>query len=231
MKNLCIIPARGGSKRIPRKNIKDFLGKPIISYSIKAALDSGLFDEVMVSTDDEEIGNIAKEYGANLPFLRNESIANDFATTYDVLEEVIRKYEEEEGIIFDHVCCIYPCAPFTTKEILHLAYHQLIEEKLDTVFPIVSYANPIQRALKIVNNRVQSFNSQYETMRSQDLEKAYYDPGQFYWMNIMRLFENKKIYSLLSGAVIVDEMEVQDIDNESDWKLAEYKYQLIQNRK
>ena len=128
MGNICIIPARGGSKRIPKKNIKEFLGKPIIAYSIKAALDSGLFDEVMVSTDDVEIADIAKKFGAKVPFMRSAKNSDDFATTFDVIEEVIQVYKTQ-GKRFENICCIYSCAPFITSEILLKAYDLLIQKK------------------------------------------------------------------------------------------------------
>ena len=152
MKNIAIITARGGSKRIPRKNIKDFLGKPIMAYSIEAALESGLFDEVMVSTDDEEIAKIAKEYGAKVPFLRSEATSNDYATTNDVLLEVIDEYEKR-GEVFDHGVCIYPTAPFVDGETLKEAMNELIEKKAETLIPVVPYSYPPKRALVIRNER------------------------------------------------------------------------------
>ena len=153
MGNICIIPARGGSKRIPRKNIKEFLGKPIIAYSIKAAIDSGLFDEVMVSTDNLEIADIAKKYGAKVPFMRSAKNSDDFATTFDVIEEVIQSYRSQNKD-FENICCVYSCAPFVTSKILLKAYNQLIEKKFDSVFPIISYSFPIQRALKVDQGKV-----------------------------------------------------------------------------
>ena len=153
MKNLCIIPARGGSKRIPKKNIKDFLGKPIIAFSIEAAIKSGLFDEVMVSTDDIEIAYIAKKYGAKVPFMRSEKNSDDFATTFDVIEEVINSYKEL-AVEFDNFCCLYSCAPFVTSEVLLKAYNHLNDKRFDSVFPIIAYSFPIQRSLRVDQGKV-----------------------------------------------------------------------------
>ncbi|WP_323027641.1 pseudaminic acid cytidylyltransferase [Gelidibacter japonicus] len=224
MGSLCIIPARGGSKRIPRKNIKDFLGKPIIAYSIEAALKSELFDEVMVSTDDKEIAEIAEKYGAKVPFMRSEANANDFATTYDVIKEVL-SYYRKSNIVFGQACCIYPCAPFVSVEKLQEAYQKL--KMFDTVFPVVKYGFPIQRALtKDDNDRLEFFQPKFELSRSQDLISSYHDAGQFYWFDIEALDKNKTLMSKKTGAVVLSEMEVQDIDTEIDWKIAELKYKL-----
>lgn len=225
MHNLCIIPARGGSKRIPRKNIKNFLGKPIIAYSIETAIKSGLFEEVMVSTDDEEIAIIAQKYGANVPFMRSDDKANDFATTFEVIEEVLLRYKNE-GVNFDQACCIYPCAPFISVEKLQEAAQKL--EFFETVFPVVEYGFPIQRALKKdQKDRLEFIQSEFELSRSQDLIPSYHDAGQFYWFDIKALNKNKTIMSYKTGAVVLSEIEVQDIDNEIDWKLAELKYKLL----
>ena len=225
MGNICIIPARGGSKRIPRKNIKDFLGKPIIAYSIQAALDSGLFDEVMVSTDDKEIADIVKNYGAKVPFMRSAKNSDDFATTFDVIEEVIQSYRSHNKD-FENICCVYPCAPFVTSKILLKAYNLLIEKKFDSVFPIVSYGFPIQRALKVDQGKVSMIIEDNLNIRSQDLEESFHDTGQFYWCNTKQLLISKKILTQNTGGVEVSELEAQDIDTEIDWKLAELKYQI-----
>jgi N-acylneuraminate cytidylyltransferase len=225
MPNLCIIPARGGSKRIPRKNIKDFLGKPIIAYSIEAAMNSGLFDEVMVSTDDEEIAEIAVKYGAKVPFLRSKEKSNDFATTYEVIEEVLFKYNQL-GKIFKNACCIYACAPFISIEKLTEANQKL--KVFDTVFPVVQYGFPIQRALKKnINDSILFIEPEFELARSQDLNASFHDAGQFYWFATNSLLANKSIISKNTGCVVLSEMEVQDIDNQIDWKLAELKYKLL----
>lgn len=229
-KNLCIIPARGASKRIPRKNIKDFLGKPIMAYSIEAAVESKLFDEVMVSTDDEEIAEIAKQYGANVPFMRSGKNADDFATTVDVLIEVIAKYKDS-GLIFDNSCCIYPTAPFTTAVKLKEAYRKLEKENLDSVFPVMPYSYPIQRALKFKESKIAFFYPEFEKARSQDLEEAYHDTGQFYFFKTRSFLENKSLFSERTGGIIIKELEAQDIDNETDWKIAEMKYEFVQSSK
>lgn len=230
MSNLAIIPARGGSKRIPRKNIKDFLGKPIIAYSIEAALKSQLFDEVMVSTDDTEIAEISIQYGANVPFLRSEKNADDYATTVDVLIEVIEKYNSQ-GRTFENVACLYPSAPFTTSNKLKEAYKILISKKIDAVFPVMPFSFPIQRSLKLKDGKLSYFYPEFENSRSQDLEKAYHDAGQFYFINKSSLLINKSIITKNTGAILITELEAQDIDNETDWKIAEIKYELLQNTK
>ena len=231
MSKICIIPARGGSKRIPRKNVNLFLGKPIIAYSIEAALNSKLFDEVMVSTDDSEIAEIAKKFGAKVPFLRSRVTSTDFATTYDVIEEVLLMYKSIK-INFEYVCCLYPCAPFVTNKELLNSYEILKANKFDSVFPVMSFGFPIQRALKINSNQTTTFfYPEFNLTRTQDLEKSYHDAGQFYWMNIKKCMKLKKILTDNSGAIIISELKGQDIDNESDWKLAELKYELLQGVK
>ncbi len=222
MSNLCIIPARGGSKRIPRKNIKEFLGKPIIAYSIKTALKSGLFDEIMVSTDDEEIKKIALKYGAKVPFLRSYEGANDFATLSDAVEEVKKVYVEKKGKKFDNICVILPTAPFTTIEMLHKGFELLNNEKVDSVRPIVRFAYPIQKAFKLEEHgQVTMFYPEYVKYRSQDLEVSYHDAGMFYCMKWEKALKGKNKY-----AFEISELQCQDIDNEEDWKIAELKYKL-----
>jgi pseudaminic acid cytidylyltransferase len=227
MRNLAIIPARGGSKRIPRKNIRDFLGKPIIAYSIEAALQSNLFEEVMVSTDDAEIAEIAKNYGANVPFFRSDENSNDYATTSDVLKEVLIKYKYN----FDNVCCIYPTAPFITVENLVLAYNKLINNNLDSVYPIVEYTYPIQRSLEIINEKLRMVWPENLISRSQDLTKRYHDAGQFYFFNAERFNRSNSLLTDNTGYVEMSNLMAQDIDNETDWKLAEYKYEFLQSLK
>ncbi len=223
---LAIITARGGSKRIPRKNIKDFLGKPIITYSIKTAIESKIFDTIMVSTDDEEIADIAKQYGAEVPFMRSEKNANDFVGTTGVLIEVLNKYIDLENE-FDYACCIYPTAPFITTGKLKSAFHLLKEKNFDTVFPVVRFSYPIQRALKINEaGYVKMFQPENRKKRSQDLEPAYHDAGQFYFFKVPEFFKYKKLWTNNTGCIVLPETEVQDIDNELDWKLAELKFQL-----
>lgn len=227
MNNLAIIPARGGSKRIPRKNIRDFLGKPIITYSIETALASSIFEEVMVSTDDEEIAEVAKKYGASVPFMRSKENADDHATTVDVLLEVLNKYKEENKH-FDNGCCIYPTAPLLKSTYLEKGYSKLIDEAFSTVFPVVEFSYPIQRSLKInEKGKAEMFWPQHLESRSQDLPKAYHDAGQFYWFNVEDLLKEKKLFSKNSGAIILPHSRVQDIDTEEDWKLAELKAKLL----
>lgn len=228
MPNLAIIPARGGSKRIPGKNIKSFLGKPIIAYSIEAALSSGLFDEVMVSTDDLEIAAIAIAYGATVPFMRSDKTATDFATTFDVIQEVVKEYELV-GKSFEFTCCIYACAPFVTNEKLINSFQILKQNNFDSVFPIMPYGFPIQRALRKEENKVNFFYPEFSLSRSQDLEKSFHDAGQFYWMNTAVCLEKKQMLTNNSGSIVLSELEGQDIDNEVDWKLAELKYELLQS--
>ncbi|PKG43447.1 pseudaminic acid cytidylyltransferase [Psychroflexus sp. MES1-P1E] len=221
MSNLCVIPARGGSKRIPRKNIKDFLGKPIIAYSIEAALSSGLFDEVMVSTDDEEIAAIAKEYGASIPFFRNKENANDFATLADVIDEV-KIYYQEKGVDFDTVCCFLPTAPFVSANLLNKGFKLLKEQNVDSVKPIVRFSYPIQRSVKINDvGLLDMFYPEHQKTRSQDLEPAYHDAGQFYWMTYETGLRGNKKYGFE-----ISEQLVQDIDTDEDWKIAELKYRF-----
>lgn len=226
MKNIAIITARGGSKRIPRKNIKAFCGKPIIAYSIEAALKSGVFDEVMVSTDDQEIKNIAITYGAKVPFLRSEKTSNDMAMTYEVLLEVLDEYEKR-GLKFEQLCCIYPTAPFITAEKLKLGMTQLENEEADTVIPIVAFSFPPQRGFIINDNNVTFKYPENALKRSQDLEPMYHDCGQFYCLNIEKFKESKKIISDNTKPLFMNELEVQDIDNESDWEIAELKYKIL----
>lgn len=226
MKNLCIIPARSGSKRIPRKNIKPFMGKPIIAYSIEAALESGLFDEVMVSTDDEEMAEIAKQYGASVPFYRSAETANDYATTVDVLLEVINCYKER-GKEFDFVCCLYSTAPFVTSLKLKTAYTEMVEGGYDSTYTIVEYSYPIQRSLKVCDGKVSMRWPEYAKSRSQDLEKSYHDAGQFYFTSTKQLIDRKALKGNNTKGFILSELDVQDLDTMTDWKLAELKFGLI----
>lgn len=226
MKNICIIPARGGSKRIPRKNIKEFLGKPIIAYSIEAALKSGLFDEVMVSTDDEEIAAIAKQYGAKVPFLRSAETANDFAGTEDVIAEVLNRYAEL-GKQFDNLCCIYATAPFVTVENLQRGFSSMNKGNYDSVFTVVNYSYPIQRALHVVDGKICLLSPQYKDSRSQDLEKTYHDAGQFYIERVSVFQTKRELWTDNTFGLELPEMMVQDLDTQTDWELAEVKFKVI----
>ncbi|MBQ9478488.1 MAG: pseudaminic acid cytidylyltransferase [Selenomonadaceae bacterium] len=223
MSSVAIITARGGSKRIPRKNIKEFCGRPIIAFSIEAALDSKLFDDVMVSTDDNEIADVAKRFGASVPFMRNAATSDDYATTTDVLHEVLSEYEKR-GKTFDVMCCIYPTAPFVTSEKLRSALETLKQSDADLVIPVVKFSYPPQRAFVMNDGCLQYKWPQYVRSRSQDLEPFYHDAGQFYiWA--AKKFSSGAIQKIVP--YLLDELEVQDIDNLSDWRLAEIKYRLM----
>jgi N-acylneuraminate cytidylyltransferase len=221
--NICIIPARGGSKRIPRKNIKDFLGKPIIAYSIEAAINSNLFDDIMVSTDDPEIAEVAIKYGAEVPFFRSNENANDFATLAEVVNEVITTYKQN-GNIFKYGCCILPTSPLIQIMKISTGYKLMVEEDFDTVKPVVQFSYPIQRALKIVDSTLHMVNPEFSLLRSQDLEPSYFDAGQFYWFKFINGLQGER-----KGAIILNEMEAQDIDNVTDWQLAEFKYNYLKS--
>jgi N-acylneuraminate cytidylyltransferase len=228
-KIIAIIPARGGSKRIPKKNIKPFLGVPIITYSIKVALESRLFDEVMVSTDDVEIAEIAKQYGAQIPFLRSETTSNDFASTDDVLIEVLSTYKEK-GHVFDYACCLYPTAPFVSSEKLINAFDFMLKKKYLSVFPVMPFSYPIWRSLKIEDGKLLMNNPEYKDARSQDLPLTYHDAGQFYFFRVEALFTEQTLFTTNSGAIIIDELKGQDIDNLTDWKIAEIKYKILYHK-
>lgn len=226
MRNLAIIPARGGSKRIPRKNIRNFLGKPIIAYSIIAALKSDLFEEVIVSTDDDEIAEVAKEFGAKVPFMRSSKNSDDHATTVSVLIEVLNNYHQS-GKQFDNGCCIYPTAPLLKPGYIKTGYEKLIKGNYSTVFPVVEFSYPIFRSLKIHDKGKVEMNwPEYLDTRSQDLPVAYHDAGQFYWFEINKLQKEGKLFGRNSGAIILSDVNVQDIDTEADWQLAEMKARI-----
>lgn len=229
MNAVAIITARGGSKRIPGKNKMDFAGQPIICYSIKAALDSGIFEEVMVSTDDEEIAEIAKKAGAKVPFMRSEKTANDYATTDDVLLEVLEEYEKR-GRTFAYMACIYPTAPFVTPQKLQEAMQVLVDKKASGVMPVVKYSFPPQRGMVIRDGRLDYCYPENALKRSQDLEPVYHDCGQFYCYDTAKYMACRG--NLPDGYVPIEvpELEVQDIDHLSDWKLAEIKYQMMKEQ-
>ena len=230
MKTIAIITARGGSKRIPRKNIKDFLGSPIITYSVKAALTSGIFDEVMVSTDDEEIAQIARKAGASVPFLRSSENANDFANTTDVLTEVLNQYKEA-GRTFDVACCLYPTAPFVTAQKLRAAYELLVEKNADSLLPVVKFSFPPQRSVVAEGDFLHFKWPEHMFTRSQDLEPFYHDAGQFYFFRVASFLEQKRLIMERTLPFFLPELEVQDIDTEEDWKIAEVKYRVMRERK
>ena len=222
---IAIITARGGSKRIPRKNVKLFCGKPIITYSIEAALQSGLFEEVMVSTEDEEIAQIARKAGAHVPFMRSSESAGDYASTDDVLLEVLAAYKER-GKDFDSFCCLYPTAPFVTAEKLKTAMGLL--DKADSVMPVVPFSFPPQRCM-ILNEEgeLRMKWPEHAKTRSQDLEPYYHDCGQFYCCKTAPFLEYKTTDLPHMVPMIMSELEVQDIDNPDDWEIAELKYQKM----
>lgn len=221
-KKLCVIPARGGSKRIPHKNIRKFCGKPIIAYSIEAALESGLFDEVMVSTDDREIASIAKNYGASIPFMRSAETSDDFATTVDVLCEVVEEYKHR-GCIFDIICCVYATAPFVRAKDLKHAIDLIESSGMDMVQPVVEFDFPPQRAFKFCDSSLSYWMPEWCNTRSQDLPSLYHDAGQFYVYKVNSLVNDDRTRCPL----ILNRARVQDIDDEMDWLLAELKFQFL----
>lgn len=227
-RRIAILTARGGSKRIPGKNIRPFCGKPILAYSVEAALQSGLFEEVMVSTDSDEIARVAKAAGASVPFMRSGETAGDYATTADVLLEVLEAYQKQ-GRKFDQVCCIYPTAPFVTPEKLQKAVEILEETDADSVVPVVRYSFPPQRAFVIRDGLTVMKHPEHAGSRSQDLEPYFHDCGQFYLMQTERFLQKKQIFTDRTVSVEMPEMQVQDIDNETDWKLAELKYEMMEH--
>lgn len=229
MNNIAIITARGGSKRIPKKNIREFCGRPIIEYSIRAALESKLFDEVMVSTDSEEIAKISRQCGASVPFFRSEENSNDYAITADVINEVINEYEKL-GKRFDTLCCIYPTAPFVTAKKLLAAYNEMKKSNADSAMTVVRYGFPPQRAVVIRNGKIEFQYPEYYKTRSQDLEPIYHDCGQFYFCNVDAFKKYNTMITPNCVPFVVSEEEVQDIDNISDWNIAEMKYNASKKR-
>jgi N-acylneuraminate cytidylyltransferase len=226
MRCIAIIPARGGSKRIPKKNIKDFLGKPIIAYSIAVAIESELFDEVMVSTDDQEIAKVAERYQAKVPFIRSAKNSDDYATTANVITEVLDSYKKHNQY-FDYACCIYPTAPLITSASLKNAFNLLRSLKYNTVFPVAAFNFPIWRSLELKDGKIDMFWPENRDKRSQDLPKAWHDAGQFYWINVPAFCKEPLLYSSNSGSIELTSLEVQDIDTIADWKMAELKAQLL----
>lgn len=226
-KRLALIPARGGSQRIPRKNIRRFCGQPIIKYSIDAAKASGLFDVIMVSTDDHEIAEVARQFGAEVPFMRSAKNADHEATTLDVIQEVLASYRAR-GVDFESCCCIYPTAPLIQPESLRASFEQLERDQLDSVFPVVAFDYPIQRATRInAAGCLELIDAGHRFSRSQDLEPAYHDAGQFYTFRTDALLKTGDIWTEKTGAVVLNPMQVQDIDTEDDWAVAELKFERI----
>jgi len=220
--NVCIIPARGGSKRIPRKNIKFFCGQPIISYSIVSALESKIFDHVIVSTDDSEIAEVAINYGASVPFFRPKNLSDDYTTSTDVIKHALAWITENFGKV-DYVCALYATAPFTTSKDLTNGYKKILQHKeCQVVYPIVEFNFPIQRAIKLTEKgSVKMFEPKHLTTRSQDLEKAYHDAGQFYWMKSEYIDSGISPFSKIARPIKIPHYRVQDIDTKDDWIRAE----------
>jgi pseudaminic acid cytidylyltransferase len=230
MKALAIILARGGSKRIPRKNIRPFLGRPIISYPIAAALQSGCFVEVMVSTEDAEIAAIARACGATVPFLRSAQNANDFAGSDDAIAEVIENYRARD-IHFDYVCALYATAALTTAAHLrHGARMLAADATLTGVVPVLRFSFPVQRALTLRDGRVPLLQPEHYHTRSQDLEETFHDAGQWYWLRAEKFIASRELLGPNSAGFVLHAHEGQDIDNEDDWAVAELKYTLRQQR-
>lgn len=227
MKRIAIIPARGGSKRIPRKNVRPFMGRPIIAYSIEAAMESGVFDEVMVSTDDAEIAEVAAGYGASVPFMRSADTANDYATTADVIREVLKCYAEI-GREFDAFACIYATAPFVTPGRLREAFARIGDGGIDSAFAVVPFSYPVWRGLvDSPGGRVVMQWPEYRDSRSQDLPAVYHDAGQFYVSTVGGFERNGSLWGDNTAPIVLSELEVQDLDTDTDWALAEMKYRML----
>ena len=226
MSSIAIITARGGSKRIPRKNIKNFMGKPMLAYAVEAALKSELFDTIMVSTDDKEIADVAEKLGAEVPFMRSEKNSDDFATTFDVLEEVIGEYAKR-GKLFEEICCIYPCVPFLSAASL-IDAHKAMENGAVAIQPVCKYPVPVEWAFEIneVGELVPRDRSAMD-IRSQDLRPCYYDVGMFYFCRTDKMLLEKTMVPPGTRPYIIDEAECQDIDTMDDWRMAELKYKMM----
>lgn len=227
---LAVIPARGGSKRIPRKNIKPFCGKPMIAWSIEAALASGCFDEIIVSTDDTEIADVGKTYGAHVPFMRPAELSDDHSGTVPVIRHSIQWYIDA-GARPEHICCLYATAPFVTAEDIRTGLHTLEQSGGDYAFSVTSYAFPIQRAIRLTQEgRVEMLNPEYFNTRSQDLEEAFHDAGQFYWGRAEAWLQERIIFAPGSLPVLLPRHRVQDIDTPEDWTRAEWLFKALQER-
>jgi len=224
---LAVIPARGGSKRIPRKNIKPFCGKPMIARSIEAALESGCFDRVIVSTDDAEIAEVARQFGAAVPFMRPAELSDDYTGTVPVIRHAIEWFTAN-GEVADQVCCIYATAPFISEKDIRQGLESLVTSGSDYAFSVTSYAFPIQRAIRITaQGRVEMFQGEHFNTRSQELEEAFHDAGQFYWGHTGAWLEGKALFGLHSTPVILPRHRVQDIDTVEDWERAEWMFKAM----
>jgi pseudaminic acid cytidylyltransferase len=223
---IAVIPARGGSKRIPRKNIKDFCGRPMIAWAIDAAKESGLFDHIIVSTDDKEITGVARSWGAETPFVRPAELADDITPTVPVISHSVKSCRDS-GWEADYVCCIYPCVPFLLVSDLVAALHLAQARNADFVYPVTEYAHPVQRAMRqLQGGKMQFLSPEYELTRTQDLEIAYHDAGQFYWGKASSWLEQKKMHTDGLGMPIPN-WRVVDIDSIDDWKRAEMIFKAI----
>jgi len=229
--NLCVIPARGGSKRIPKKNIKLFLGKPIIAWSIKLAIASNCFDKIIVSTDDKEIANIAKSYGAEVPFVRPKMLSGDYAATAPVISHAI-KWQIKNDKKPDYVCCLYATAPFIELSDIIRGLKIIKSKKINYVFPATNFAYPVQRSFKIKKNKkLEMFYPKYYKSRSQDLKEAFHDAGQFYWGETNSWLKNKPIIGINSLPLLIPRIRVIDIDTIEDWKIAERLFSIVNKKK
>jgi N-acylneuraminate cytidylyltransferase len=224
MKRLAVIPARGGSKRIKRKNIRLLQGRPVIAYPLQTAMECGLFDEVIVSTDDPEIAQIAKAAGATIPFMRSEDTSGDHATIAQVLIEVLQKYGEK-GVYFNEVCCILPTAALISTERIIEAHRVFSKGDLSSVVPVLRFSYPIQRALTARGGLLSFREPEHLNTRSQDLEPHFHDSAQFYWIRVADFIEEKHVFTSKTGFLEISETEAQDVDTEEDWRMLELKFQ------
>lgn len=224
---IALIPARGGSKRIPKKNIKEFCGQPMIAYSIKAAKEANCFDHIIVSTDCEEIAKVAKEYGAEVPFIRPDDLSDDYATTMDVIKHCVQYYENK-GETIESLCCLYATAPFVRPADLLKGLELLQADNVQYAFSATAFSFPIQRAFYLDEKRqINMFEPEHLLTRSQDLEEAYHDAGQFYWCKLDAIKNNLPFFAPHSAAILLDRDRVQDIDTPADWDFAQKLFQLL----
>ena len=224
---IAFIPARGGSKRIPGKNIKLFYGKPIIAYSIEAARKSGIFDRIIISTDSQEIAAVANEYGGETPFMRPAEIADDFSTTADVVKHGL-EWLQQHDVTVEHVCCLYATAPFVCSADIRKGFDILVSRQVSSVLPVASYQCSIFRGLKIAEDgHLEMIWPEHELTRSNDLPEAYHDVGQFYWLDAKIFIETNKIYGKDAFPLIIPRYLAQDIDTPEDWQLAEIMYEVL----
>ena len=228
---VAMIPARGGSKRIPRKNIKNFRGKPIIAYSIEAALESGCFDKVIVSTDDEEIAKVAEQFGAEIPFIRPANISDDYSTTVDVIKHCLYWFAKHDQAITD-ICCIYATAPFVEVSTIKQGEMQLNAGGIFYAFTVSNFSYPIQRSFKVTHgNTIDMFFPQEAQTRSQDLTEAFHDAGQLYWGKAEAFLKDIPLFSKQATAIKLPSYKVQDIDTIDDWIRAEAMHEVLERSK